>query len=161
MNKVSKNQSSDKQSLIRRPLRVALFEPRIPPNTGNIARTCAAFGLPLDLIEPLGFSLDDRYLKRAGLDYWPHVDLTIHKDIDAFFESLTQPSRVIGCSRRGGVLLKEMEFQQGDVLLFGREDTGLSEAVRSRCSQITTISMPCSAGEDGQGGWHQLFMGYF
>ena len=156
MNKVSKNQSSDKQSLIRRPLRVALFEPRIPPNTGNIARTCAAFGLPLDLIEPLGFSLDDRYLKRAGLDYWPHVDLTIHKDIDAFFESLTQPSRVIGCSRRGGVLLKEMEFQQGDVLLFGREDTGLSEAVRSRCSQITTISMPCSAGEDGQGGVRSL-----
>ena len=156
MNKVSKNQSSDKQSLIQRPLRVALFEPRIPPNTGNIARTCAAFGLPLDLIEPLGFSLDDRYLKRAGLDYWPHVDLTIHKDIDAFFESLTQPSRVIGCSRRGGVLLKEMEFQQGDVLLFGREDTGLSEAVRSRCSQITTISMPCSAGEDGQGGVRSL-----
>ncbi len=156
MNKVSKNQSSDKQSLIRRPLRVALFEPRIPPNTGNIARTCAAFGLPLDLIEPLGFSLDDRYLKRAGLDYWPHVDLTIHKDIDAFFESLTQPSRVIGCSRRGGILLREMEFQQGDVLLFGREDTGLSEAVRSRCSQITTISMPCSAGEDGQGGVRSL-----
>jgi len=156
VNKVSKNQSSDKQSLIRRPLRVALFEPRIPPNTGNIARTCAAFGLPLDLIEPLGFSLDDRYLKRAGLDYWPHVDLTIHKDIDAFFESLTQPSRVIGCSRRGGILLREMEFQQGDVLLFGREDTGLSEAVRSRCSQITTISMPCSAGEDGQGGVRSL-----
>ena len=156
MNKVSKNQSSDKQSLIRRPLRVALFEPRIPPNTGNIARTCAAFGLPLDLIEPLGFSLDDRYLKRAGLDYWPHVDLTIDKDIDAFFESLTQPSRVIGCSRRGGILLREMEFQQGDVLLFGREDTGLSEAVRSRCSQITTISMPCSAGEDGQGGVRSL-----
>ncbi|WP_245407302.1 MULTISPECIES: tRNA (cytidine(34)-2'-O)-methyltransferase [unclassified Synechococcus] len=156
MNKVSKNQSSDKQSLIRRPLRVALFEPRIPPNTGNIARTCAAFGLPLDLIEPLGFSLDDRYLKRAGLDYWPHVDLTIHKDIDAFFESLTQPSRVIGCSRRGGILLREMQFQQGDVLLFGREDTGLSEAVRSRCSQITTISMPCSAGEDGQGGVRSL-----
>ena len=156
MNKVSKNQSSDKQSLIRRPLRVALFEPRIPPNTGNIARTCAAFGLPLDLIEPLGFSLDDRYLKRAGLDYWPHVDLTIHKDIDAFFESFTQPSRVIGCSRRGGILLREMEFQQGDVLLFGREDTGLSEAVRSRCSQITTISMPCSAGEDGQGGVRSL-----
>lgn len=156
MNKVSKNQSSDGQSVIRRPLRVALFEPRIPPNTGNIARTCAAFGLPLDLIEPLGFSLDDRYLKRAGLDYWPHVDLTIHKDIDAFFESLTQPSRVIGCSRRGGILLREMEFQQGDVLLFGREDTGLSEAVRSRCSQITTISMPCSAGEDGQGGVRSL-----
>ena len=88
------NQSPDQQSLIQKPLRVALFEPRIPPNTGNIARTCAAFGLPLDLIEPLGFSLEDRYLKRAGLDYWPHVDITIHKDVDAFFESLTQLSLI-------------------------------------------------------------------
>ena len=156
MNKVSNNQSSEEQSLIQKPLRVALFEPRIPPNTGNIARTCAAFGLPLDLIEPLGFSLEDRYLKRAGLDYWPHVDLTIHKDVDAFFESLAQPSRVIGCSRRGGILLRDMEFQKGDVLLFGREDTGLAETIRSRCHQITTISMPCSAGEDGQGGVRSL-----
>ena len=55
------------------PLRVALFEPRIPPNTGNIARTCAAFQLPLSLIEPLGFQIDDRSVRRAGLDYWPHV----------------------------------------------------------------------------------------
>ena len=157
MNQVSSNQSSSNESLdqrilIQKPLRVALCEPRIPPNTGNIARTCAAFGLPLDLIEPLGFSLEDRYLKRAGLDYWPHVDITIHNNIDAFFESLAQPSRVIGCSRRAGVPLQNMQFERGDVLLFGREDTGLSEATRSRCSQITTISMPCSAGEDGQGG---------
>ncbi len=149
-------QLSDEQSLKQKPLRVALFEPRIPPNTGNIARTCAAFGLPLELIEPLGFSLEDRYLKRAGLDYWPHVDITIHKDVDAFFESLAQPSRVIGCSRRAGVPLQDMRFERGDVLLFGREDTGLSEAVRRRCTQITTISMPCSAGSDGQGGVRSL-----
>ncbi len=150
------NQLSDERFLNLKPLRVALFEPRIPPNTGNIARTCAAFGLPLDLIEPLGFSLEDRYLKRAGLDYWPHVDITIHKDVDAFFESLCQPSRVIGCSRRGGVPLQDMQFERGDVLLFGREDTGLSEATRTRCTQITTISMPCSAGSDGQGGVRSL-----
>ena len=135
----SSTNSSSKEPLAEKPLRVALFEPRIPPNTGNIARTCAAFGLPLDLIEPLGFSLEDRYLKRAGLDYWPHVDLSIHKDIDAFFASLPKFSRVIGCSRRAGVPLLDMEFQRGDVLLFGREDTGLSEATRSRCNQITTI----------------------
>ena len=60
------------------PLRVALFEPRIPPNTGNIARTCAAFQLPLSLIEPLGFQIDDRSVRRAGLDYWPHVQLSTH-----------------------------------------------------------------------------------
>jgi tRNA (cytidine/uridine-2'-O-)-methyltransferase len=152
----SSTNASSKEHLAEKPLRVALFEPRIPPNTGNIARTCAAFGLPLDLIEPLGFSLEDRYLKRAGLDYWPHVDLSIHKDIDAFFASLPKFSRVIGCSRRAGVPLLDMEFQRGDVLLFGREDTGLSEATRSRCNQITTISMPCSAGDDGQGGVRSL-----
>ena len=156
INQSSGKQSSDEKPLIQKPLRVALYEPRIPPNTGNIARTCAAFGLPLDLIEPLGFSLEDRYLKRAGLDYWPHVDITIHKNVDAFFESLTQASRVIGCSRRGGVPLQDMQFQRGDILLFGREDTGLSEATRSRCTQITTISMPCSAGEDGLGGVRSL-----
>lgn len=156
MKQISNDQALNERPVIQKPLRVALWEPQIPPNTGNIARTCAAFGLPLDLIEPLGFSLEDRYLKRAGLDYWPHVDLTIHKDTDAFFKSLGKDSRVIGCSRRGGVPLQEMQFERGDVLLFGREDTGLSEATRSRCSQITTISMSCSAGEDGQGGVRSL-----
>ena len=102
MKQISNDQALNERPVIQKPLRVALWEPQIPPNTGNIARTCAAFGLPLDLIEPLGFSLEDRYLKRAGLDYWPHVDLTIHKDTDAFFKSLGKDSRVIGCSRRGG-----------------------------------------------------------
>ena len=92
------------------PLRVALFEPRIPPNTGNIARTCAAFGLPLSLIEPLGFSIDDRQLKRAGLDYWPHVDLSVHSNFEQFRSELTPPSRLIGCSRRGGEPLQHMTF---------------------------------------------------
>ena len=91
INQSSGKQSSDEKPLIQKPLRVALYEPRIPPNTGNIARTCAAFGLPLDLIEPLGFSLEDRYLKRAGLDYWPHVDITIHKNVDAFLSPLRKP----------------------------------------------------------------------
>ena len=73
------------------PLRIALFEPRIPPNTGNIARSCAAFELPLSLIEPLGFSIDDRALKRAGLDYWPHVDLTTHAGFEHFLADLPRP----------------------------------------------------------------------
>jgi len=150
------NPLSTEHFSLQKPLRIALHEPQIPPNTGNIARTCAAFGFPLDLIEPLGFSLEDRYLKRAGLDYWPHVDLRIHKDLNAFLNSLSQPSRLIGCSRRGGVPLPEMQFEYGDVLLFGREDKGLSEATRERCTQIATIPMPCSAGEDGQGGVRSL-----
>ena len=138
------------------PLRVALFEPRIPPNTGNIARTCAAFGLPLSLIEPLGFSIDDRHLKRAGLDYWPHVDLSVHADFNQFLSALPMPSRLIGCSRRGGEPLGHVRFQQGDVLLFGREDRGLPESIRDQCGMILTIPMPCSAAEDGQGGVRSL-----
>ena len=138
------------------PLRVALFEPRIPPNTGNIARTCAAFGVPLSLIEPLGFSLDDRQLKRAGLDYWPHVDLSVHSNFEQFRCDLTPPSRLIGCSRRGGEPLQHMTFHEGDVLLFGREDTGLPDPIRDQCEKILTIPMPCSAAEDGQGGVRSL-----
>ena len=138
------------------PLRIALFEPRIPPNTGSIARTCAAFGLPLSLIEPLGFSIDDRHLKRAGLDYWPFVDLSVHPDFNHFLNSLPQPSRLIGCSRRGGQILSTMSFQEGDVLLFGREDIGLPDHIRAQCDQILTIPMPCSALQDGSGGVRSL-----
>ncbi len=66
-------------------IHVVLVEPEIPPNTGNIARTCAATGIPLHLVEPLGFSISDRYVKRAGLDYWKDVDLHLHRDLPAFF----------------------------------------------------------------------------
>ncbi len=134
------------------PLRVALYEPRIPPNTGNIARTCAAFRIPLALIEPLGFSLDDRYLRRAGLDYWPHVALSVHSDLDTFRKCLPINHRLIGCSRFGGIPLRSMRFQTGDVLLFGREDTGLPTHIR----QLTTIPMPGAASEQGQGGVRSL-----
>jgi tRNA (cytidine/uridine-2'-O-)-methyltransferase len=128
------------------PLRIALYEPQIPPNTGNIARTSAAFQLPLALIEPLGFSLEDRYLKRAGLDYWPHVQLSTHGDVEALIAALPTPFRLIGCSRHGGTALPQMRFQPGDVLLFGREDLGLPESVRARCDQMCTIPMPGGAG---------------
>jgi tRNA (cytidine/uridine-2'-O-)-methyltransferase len=124
------------------PLRIALYEPQIPPNTGNIARTSAAFQLPLALIEPLGFSLEDRYLKRAGLDYWPHVQLSTHSDVEAFLAALPTPFRLIGCSRHGGTALPQMRFETGDVLLFGREDLGLPQSVRARCEQLCTIPMP-------------------
>ncbi|KZR89584.1 tRNA (cytidine(34)-2'-O)-methyltransferase [Synechococcus sp. MIT S9508] len=138
------------------PLRVALFEPRIPPNTGTIGRTCAAFGLPLALIEPLGFSIDDRQLKRAGLDYWPFIDLSVHQDFEHFLNSLPKPSRLIGCSRRGGQTLQTISFQEGDVLLFGREDIGLPDPIRAQCDQMLTIPMPCSADADGSGGVRSL-----
>ena len=138
------------------PLRVALFEPRIPPNTGNIARTCAAFQLPLSLIEPLGFQIDDRSLRRAGLDYWPHVQVSTHGSFDALKDELLPHNRIIGCSRRGGSCLSEFEFQHGDVLLFGREDTGLPEDIREQCHSIVTIPMPGAAAPSGQGGVRSL-----
>ena len=137
-------------------LRVALYEPRIPPNTGNIARTCAAFRIPLALIEPLGFSLEDRYLRRAGLDYWPHVEFSTHEGLPDLVSQLQVGNRLIGCSRYGGCNLGSFRFQAGDVLLFGREDTGLPQSARDRCDAMITIPMPGSADEQGQGGVRSL-----
>ena len=138
------------------PLRIALFEPQIPPNTGNIARTSAAFQVPLTLIEPLGFKVDDRSVRRAGLDYWPHVQLSIAPDFPEFQKDLRPEQRLIGCSRRGGASLSSFEFRHGDVLLFGREDTGLPDPVREACDTILTIPMPGAANDAGQGGVRSL-----
>ena len=138
------------------PLRIALFEPQIPPNTGNIARTSAAFNLPLTLIEPLGFKVDDRSVRRAGLDYWPHVQLSIASNFSAFQAELLPEQRLIGCSRRGGASLSLFTFQHGDVLLFGREDMGLPESVRKSCDTILTIPMPGAANDAGRGGVRSL-----
>ena len=137
-------------------LRVVLYEPQIPPNTGNIARTCAAFRLPLALIEPLGFYIDDRAVRRAGLDYWPHVQLSTHPNLDNLLDQLPHPHRLIGCSRHGGDSLAEFLFQPGDVLLFGREDNGLPEQVRDQCDRILTIPMPGGVDSGGKGGVRSL-----
>ena len=123
-------------------LRVALFEPQIPPNTGNIARTCSAFNLHLSLIKPLGFSLDDRYLKRAGLDYWPSVSMETYEDFGDFKSSLSSSARIVGCSKVGGPTITSTVFTMHDVLLFGREDIGLPTEIRNQCNIITTIPMP-------------------
>ena len=138
------------------PLRIALFEPQIPPNTGNIARTSAAFRVPLTLIEPLGFKVDDSSVRRAGLDYWPHVQLSTAPNFQAFQNDLEPGQRLIGCSRRGGSSLSSFGFQRGDVLLFGREDTGLPDTVREACDTILTIPMPGAADDSGQGGVRSL-----
>ena len=138
------------------PLRIALFEPQIPPNTGNIARTSAAFRVPLTLIEPLGFEVDDRSVRRAGLDYWSHVQLSIASNFSAFNAELLPDQRLIGCSRRGGASLSSFEFRRGDVLLFGREDTGLPDPIREACDTILTIPMPGAADDAGKGGVRSL-----
>ncbi|WP_269622921.1 tRNA (cytidine(34)-2'-O)-methyltransferase [Prochlorococcus marinus] len=122
-------------------IRIGLFEPRIPQNTGNIGRTCLAFNFPLDLIYPLGFSLDNSYLKRAGLDYWKNVNLTTHKNFTNYQEYVKN-SRIIAFSKDGDINLDSLIFKKDDCLLFGREDNGLPNSVKSKCNLVATIQMP-------------------
>ena len=112
-------------------MHIVLFEPEIPPNTGNIARLCAATSTPLHLVEPLGFKIDDKHLKRAGLDYWPHVNVTVHKDFDSFLAS-QGPSRLVLTSARGGERYDRFEYAADDWLVLGPETRGLPEAVLNR-----------------------------
>ncbi|MGD1902470.1 MAG: tRNA (cytidine(34)-2'-O)-methyltransferase [Geitlerinemataceae cyanobacterium] len=120
---------------------IVLVEPQIPPNTGNIARTCAATKTPLHLVGPLGFKIDDRHLKRAGLDYWPYVDLTYY-DSWAEFAALrsSRSGRCLGFTTRGQHQHTQFEFAATDWLLFGCETEGLSEAVLASCD--ATIRIP-------------------
>ena len=122
--------------------RMVLVQPQIPPNTGNVARTCAALRTELHLVAPLGFELSDRYLKRAGLDYWPYVNLTVHADFEAFTQVQQQRGgRLIGFSVRGVVDYTQFQFTPGDWLLFGSETQGLPPAVLAACQATTYIPM--------------------
>jgi len=122
-------------------LRVVLVQPKIPPNTGNIARTCAATGTQLHLVGPLGFELSDRYLKRAGLDYWPHVDLHYHLDNQAFIDFYqASGNRLLGFSVRGKQTYLECDYQEGDWLAFGSETDGLPPEILKVC--YSTLSIP-------------------
>jgi len=114
-------------------VRLVLVHPEIPHNTGCAARLAVALGLPLDLIEPLGFSLEDRFLKRAGLDHWPHVDLTVHGDWASAEQILAAESsrplveRMHLFTARGGTSVFEATFREDSILVFGCEGTGLPE----------------------------------
>jgi len=137
-------------------LEVALFEPRIPQNTGNIARTCAAYNIPLNLIEPLGFKLEDKYLKRAGLDYWPLVTVNKYGNFDKFIETKLT-NRIISFSKKNGIYLKDFKFQEDDVLLFGREDSGLPNYIIDKSDFLISIFMPnLQTGSNDQKGVRSL-----
>jgi len=110
------------------PLHVALIEPEIPPNTGNVARLCAATGCQLHLVEPLGFRIEDRELKRAGLDYWGHLGIVVHPSLDAFLQATAHLQRWY-LSTRAKRLYADAEFSRGDVLVFGKETKGLPQAL--------------------------------
>ena len=122
-------------------MEISLFEPRIPQNTGSIARTCAAFDITLNLIEPLGFKLEDKYLKRAGLDYWPLVKLKNHPNFTKFKE-YKKNKRIIAFSKKNGIYLNNFKFLEDDILLFGREDTGLPDNVIKESNFLISIFMP-------------------
>jgi tRNA (cytidine/uridine-2'-O-)-methyltransferase len=108
-------------------MQVALVEPEIPPNTGNIARTCAATGTRLHLVHPLGFEISDKQLKRAGLDYWPHVDLREHESLGDCLEAAGGGRRAWYLSKKADRSLYQAEFRPGDLLVFGPETRGLPE----------------------------------
>ena len=122
-------------------MEIALFEPRIPQNTGNIARTCAAFDISLNLIEPLGFKLENKFLKRAGLDYWPLVKVNKYPDFHNFLD-YRQKKRIISFSKKNGIFLNRFKFKKDDILLFGREDTGLPRNIIAESDSIVSIFMP-------------------
>ena len=110
------------------PLHLVLVEPQIPPNTGNVARLCAATGCALHLVEPLGFRIDDRELKRAGLDYWDALGVVLHRSLDAFFEEYAA-QRCWFLSTRAQRSYVAADFAHGDALIFGKETAGLPDAV--------------------------------
>jgi tRNA (cytidine/uridine-2'-O-)-methyltransferase len=122
-------------------IRVALVEPEIPPNTGNIARLCAASRVPLHIVGVTGFRLDDRAVRRAGLDYWPEVILEKHVTLDALYESLPA-ARFIYFTTKAKRSYVDWEFANEDCLVFGRETRGLpDELLKQNWDRCLTIPM--------------------
>lgn len=105
-------------------MNVVLYQPEIPPNTGSVGRLCAAMEIPLHLVGPLGFQLDDKYLKRAGLDYWPYVDLHVHASWDEFL-SCYRNARILYFSKKASQIYTSARFTAEDFLVFGPETRGL------------------------------------
>ena len=136
--------------------RVVLYQPQIPPNTGNVARTCAATGSELHLIEPLGFTISNRHLRRAGLDYWPWVSLQCHGDLECFqAERQRRGGRLIALSSQVDVAYTDFRFRADDWLLFGRETDGLPNALQATAEARLTIPMARRA-RHGEGGVRSL-----
>lgn len=123
-------------------IHIVLVEPEIPPNTGNIARSCAATGSVLHLVQPLGFSVDDKSLKRAGLDYWPFVKVEMHKSLDEFLKQYRGRSMYLATTK-GEQLYTDVRYQDEDMLLFGRETAGLPASLIEKYKK-RTVRIPMS-----------------
>ncbi len=124
---------------------VVLYQPEIPPNTGNIIRLCANTGARLHLIRPLGFELDDSRLRRAGLDYHEYAALQLHEGLEAFLMA-ANPARLLACSTRGGRNYAAVNYQEGDALLFGPETRGLPEALLNDLPAQQVLRIPMLPG---------------
>lgn len=120
---------------------IVFVEPEIPPNTGNIARTCAATNSVLHLVEPLGFTISDKAVRRAGLDYWPYVDLHVHESLEAFLNEY-RDRRMFLASTKGGHYYTQQQYMDEDMFLFGRETRGLPrDLIEARRDQVIRIPM--------------------
>ncbi len=110
-------------------MHIVLFEPEIPPNTGNIARLCAATNISLHLIEPLAFSIDDKHLKRAGLDYWPHARVQTWANFAEYMDNAGRDKRLVMTSSKGGEPVHKFSYSSDDSLIFGPETRGLPQDI--------------------------------
>ena len=126
-------------------LKVAILQPQIAPNTGNVARLCVATGAALHLVRPLGFVLDDRQLRRSAMDYWPRLRLTVHDDTEAFFRAVGS-ERAWLFSTAGEVSLWDAGFEDCDWLVFGSETRGIDRAILA-AHLGRTVRIPQAAGE--------------
>lgn len=126
-------------------LHVVLYQPEIPPNTGNVIRLCANTGAQLHLIEPLGFDLDDARLRRAGLDYHEYARVLRHVDLDTFIASVS-PARMFALSTRGRMRYDRVRYDANDALLFGPETRGLPQALIDGLPETQRLCLPMRAG---------------
>ncbi len=122
-------------------LDILLYEPEIPPNTGNIIRLCANTGFRLHLVEPLGFELDDKRLKRAGLDYHEYAELQVHTSLDAALAAI-KPARLFALSTKGSRAPHAVDFAAGDALLFGPETRGLPATLLASLPPGQVLRLP-------------------
>ena len=128
------------------PIQVVLYEPEIPPNTGNIIRLCANTGAQLHLIHPLGFELDDKRLRRAGLDYAEWQAISQHPSLDEYLETF-RPSRLLALSTRGSKRYTEISYQAGDALIFGPETRGLPQSLLNQLTGNQCLYLPMRNGQ--------------
>lgn len=123
-------------------LQIILFEPEIPQNTGNIGRLCAFTGARLHLVGKLGFSMDDRYLRRSGMDYWKHIDLQVHESWEDFSRSPSFPSRIWLFTTHATQSYWDASFTPGDALLFGNEGHGAPDWLHKEIGDPHRLTLP-------------------